>query len=426
MTQFENSMCSYRKYLLLPLLLITQFTWSQELTLDSAYAMARNNYPLIRQRELIRQTAALSVENLSKGYLPQLSVSGQGTYQSDVTKVEIPVPGLKVNPLSKDQYKLVADVSQLLYDGGAISAQQELQKLNAVSEDQKLEVELYKLRDRVNQLYLGILLLDQQISQAALLRSDLSNGLRKVEAQVINGVALRSALSSIKADSLKTEQKITELAAARKSLVDILSLFTGRELPQGVKLAEPLAATAGKNITRPELDLFHTQQSILRKQRELLKSRNLPKALAFAQGGYGRPGLNMLKNEFDWFYILGLRLNWTLSGLYTYRNDKKLLEIGQRTIALQEETFLLNTNSQLLQQESEIAKYEQLIASDLEIIELRKNVKDAALAQLSNGVITSADYLREVNAEDQARTTMIVHRLQLLNAKINYQTITGK
>lgn len=415
-----------KKLLLIILILLPPLLKAQPLTLDSAYQLARKNYPLIRQRELIKQTSDLTVENLNKGYLPQIAVNGQGTYQSEVTRINIPLPGISVDPLSKDQYKITADVNQLVYDAGTIKEQKNIQQLNSVTEEQKLEVELYKLRERINQLYLGILLTDEQTEQAKLVKADLLNGIAKLQAQVENGTAFRSGLNSLKAEALKADQRIIELTSNRESLVNILSVFIGVQLPKDVALVKPVATSVSSDIARPELQLYTLQQSLVDHQDKLLKAKNRPKASAFVQGGYGRPGLNMLKNEFDWFYITGVRLNWSLSGLYTYKNDKQLININKRTIELQKETFLLNTNSQLVQQQAEINKYEQLIATDQQIIELRKSVKDAALAQLENGVITSGDYLREVNAEDQARLTLITHQLQLLQAKINYQTITGK
>ena len=398
----------------------------QALTLDSAYRLARNNYPLIKQRELLKQTADITIDNINKGYLPQISFNGQATYQSDVTKIDIPIPGLAINPLSKDQYRVTADVNQLLYDGGALREQKNVQQLNAVTEEQKLEVELYKLRDRINNLFMGILLTDEQIIQAQIMKADLENGIKKVEAQVENGTAFRSNLNSLKAESLKADQRIIELVSNRESLINILSVFVGKELPKDIVFEKPFSPGINNEIARPELELFTAQEKLIDHQNKLLKAKNLPRASAFLQSGYGRPGLNMLKNQFDLFYITGLRFNWSLNGLYTFKNDKQLINISKRNIEIQKETFLLNTNSLLVQQRSEIKKYEQLISTDNQIIDLRKSVKEAALAQLDNGVITSSDYLREVNAEDQSRLTLITHRLQLLQEKLNYQNITGK
>jgi outer membrane protein TolC len=400
----------------------------ESLSLQKAYEQAQKNYPLIKQKDLIKQTEAINVNNLSKGYLPQFTVSGQATYQSEVTEVKVPVPGVTISPLNKDQYKLLADVNQLVYDGGLIKQQKNIQLLNTEVEEQKIETELYKLRETINKLYLGILFLDEQLMQVDLVKKDIETGIKKVEAQVKNGVAFKSNLNVLKAELLKTLQRAIELNATRKGLVETLGLFMNEALPGNIKFEKPFmdSLLITTEIRRPELQLFSSQDKLIGSQLKLIQSKNLPKAGLFLQGGYGRPGLNFLKNEFSFFYTTGVRLSWSLGGLYTSKKEKELVEVNRKTVQVQKETFLLNTNTALKQQQAEIDKLQQLVAADNEIIELRISVKDAAKAQLENGVMTANDYLREVNAEDQARQTLITHQLQLLQAQINYQTIAGK
>jgi outer membrane protein TolC len=342
--------------------------------------------------------------------------------------VKIPFPGVSIEPLSKDQYKVVADVNQMIYDGGLLKQQTAFQKMNAEVEEQKIEVELYKLTDRINQLYLGILFIDEQLKQTELVKKDLQTGLKKIEAQVNGGVAFKSNLLLLRAELLKADQRIIELQSARTGLLDVLSLFTGEAYSAATVLQQPSISVfaAEQTIARPELNLFQKQKALLGEQQNLIKARNLPKTSFFFQGGYGRPGLNFLENKFATYYITGIRFNWAFGGLYTAKKEKELIGINQQIVAVQEDVFLLNTNTQLKQQQAEIDKINQLISKDREIIELRIKVKEAANAQLENNVITANDYLREVNAEDQARQMLIVHQLQLLQAQINYQTIKGK
>ncbi len=405
-----------KKHFLLAVLLLPAVLFAQSLqkiTLTEAIELSQKNYPAVKQKDLVKQTAAISVENLQKGFLPQFSLSGQATYQSDVTKVPFSLPGLTIESPSKDQYKLVADVSQLIYDGGMTKEQKALQQLNATVEDQKVEVELYKLKERINQLYLSILYLDEQLKQVDLVKTDIQIGIKRVEAQVQNGVAFKSNLNMLKAELLKTEQRAIEVKSSKKGLLDALSLFIGRELAAQVQLEKPVSAGIVANeIARPELKLYSEQQKFIGQQEKLITAKNLPRASLFAQGGYGRPGLNMLLNEFDFFYIGGLRLNWSLGGLYTKKKEKEQVTINKKMVEVQKETFLLNTSSQLKQQQAEIDKLQQLLVSDYEIISLRKSVTEAAKAQLENGVITANDFLKEVNAEDQARQTLITHQVQ--------------
>jgi hypothetical protein len=207
----------------------------------------------------------------------------------------------------------------------------------------------------------------------------------------------------------------------------VLALFINRPLSVRVQLEQPVpvATLVKENIARPELRLFSYQDSLFKVQNQLISARNRPRTSLFVQGGYGRPGLNMLKNEFDAFYIAGVRLNWGLGGLYTTKKERQLLEVNQSIVNVQKDMFLLNTNTALQQQQAELDKLQQLIQTDQQIISIRTQVKEAANAQLTNGVITANDFLREVNAEDQARLSMITHQLQLLQAQINYRTISG-
>jgi outer membrane protein TolC len=374
----------------------------------------------------VRQTATLTIENISKGYLPQLNISGQATYQSEVTSVPVKIPGFEIEEPSKDQYKITAELSQLLYDGGATAAQKNVQSVNALVEEQRAEVDLYKVKDRINQLYLGILLLDEQLKQVDLVKKDIQLGIKRVEAQVQNGTAFRSNQLTLEAELLKSDQRAIELKASRKGLIDVLSLFINQQLPESTKLEMPVSdVSIASSINRPELKMFEYQDSLYEVQRDVVSAKNRPKTSVFVQGGYGKPGLNLLKNEFDLFYIAGLRLNWSLGSLYTSKKEKEILSVNQKMVGVQKDLFLLNTNTQLKQQEAELKKLENLIDADQRIIDIRRQVKEAANAQLANGVITSNDYLREVNAEDQARNSLITHQVQLLQAKINYQTIAG-
>jgi len=411
--------------LILPAMLNAQ---TQSLSLQKAYELAEQNYPLIKQRELIKQTSEYSEENLGKNFLPQINISGQATYQSAVTQVKLPAPGIFIEPLSKDQYRILGDVNQLIYDGGAIKQQKGIQHLSDEVEQQKIEVELYKLKERINQIFLGVLFLDEQLKQVDLVKSDLNNGITRVEAQVNNGVALKSNLNVLKAESLKADQRAIEIRSSRKGYIDVLSFFINQTLPENIKLEKPVVAGSvlTSDIQRPELKLYSTQEKLLGGQYNMISSRNKPKASLFFQGGYGRPSLNLFTNDFDFFYTTGLRLNWSIGGFYTEKREKKIIELNQKSIDIQKEVFLFNTNAQLKQQQSEFDKLQKLIATDNDIIDLRIKVKDAAKAQLENGVITANDYLREVNAEDLARQNLITHQIQLLQAQINYQTISGK
>jgi outer membrane protein TolC len=313
-----------------------------------------------------------------------------------------------------------------VYDGGVTKQQKAYQELNASVQNQEVEVELLKLKDRINQVYLGILFIDAQIQQVELIKADLQTGLKRVNAQLTNGTAFRSNVNTITAEIIKIDQRKIELQATRNSLLQTLSLFINQPLDSSTVLKRPVVqSTVGDAINRPEVTLFSNQSTLLGQQNKLIRSRNLPKTSLFVQGGYGRPGLNLLQNKFDLFYIGGIRFNWSLAGLYTVKNDRQIVKLNQEMVNVKRDVFLLNTRADISNQRNEIAKQQLLISSDQQIIQLRRSISESARAQLQNGVITASDYLREVNAEDQARQSLISHELQLLQAQIGLSMLTG-
>ena len=396
---------------------------TNSISLDSCYLLAKRNYPLVKQYELIEKTKDYSLENIAKGYLPQININGQATYQSDITQLPKIIPGVPV--LTKDQYRLYAEADQPIYDGGIIKEQKKLQEANSIVDKQKLEVELYKLEDRINQLFFGILLIDEQLKQNALTKDDIQLGLDKVNAQIANGTALRSNADVLKAELLKANQQTVELNSNRKAFTDMLSLFIKKPLDENTVFIKPPDIILSPEIKRPELLMYDYQYKVFDAQNNLLTAQNRPKLSFFVQGGLGKPAFNILSNNFDPFYIGGLKLNIPLSGFYTIKNDRALLNINKENIDVQKETFLFNTHIALKQQNADIVKLQTFLKTDDEIIPLRTNVKKAALAQLENGVINSSDYLREVNAEDNARQNKILHEIQLLLAQYNERNTIG-
>lgn len=400
---------------------------SISLTIAEVYELARNNYPLIRQRDLIAKTKEYTVANAAKGYLPVFSVNGQATYQSSVTNFPftIPIPGFKLPVYSKDQYKVYGEIDQLIYDGGAIKNQQHTAETNEIIQQQNLEVELYALYDRVNQLFFGALLVNEQLKQNDLLKADIQNGIDKTKALVANGMAYRSSVDELAAQLMQTEQLRIELVAAKKAYLDMLGLFIHQNLDENAQLQKPTTPLFNEQVNRPELLLYEYQKKSYDLQEALLKVQLRPKFNLFVQGGYGRPGLNVLSNNFAGYYIGGLRLNWNFGSWYTLKNQRLILGIGRKSLDIQKETFLFNTYITQKQQNTDIEKYFTLVKTDDAIIALRASVKKAAAAQLENGVLSAHDYISQVYAEDQARQNRILHEVQLLQAEFSYQNTTG-
>ncbi len=410
---------------LLAIVFVSKAQNADQLTLADCHKLAEQNYPLIKQRELIAKTAEYTIANIQKGYLPQLSVNGQATYQSEVTAIPIRIIGVKIPILSRDQYKLYGELDQVVYDGGEISGQKQLQKANEATNQQQLQAELYQLKDRVNQLFFGILLIDEQLKQNDLVIADLQLGQNKIQASIKNGTAFRSNGDVIAAEVLQTKQHSVELLASHKAYMDMLGLFIGKTVADNTVLVKPQPVNISTEINRPELAVYDQQGKSLDVQNKLLTASSRPKFSAFFQGGMGRPGLDLFDNSLAPYYIAGLRLSWSPSVFYTIKKQRALIGINRQDLDVQKETFLFNTNLTVKQQNADIGKYQQLLSSDNEIIDLRTRVKTTAMAQLENGVITSNDFLTEVNDENQARQNKILHEIQLLMSQYNQQTTTG-
>lgn len=408
------------KCILIFLILLNSTVKAQEtLTLQKCYELAKTNYPLIKRNDLIAKTKEFNIENASKAWLPQINITAQATYQSAVTALPIKLPNLSVEPLSKDQYKVVADISQNIYDGGMTHQQKKMAEIQSQVELQKTEVETNLLEERINQIYFGILQSNEQIKILEFSKNDIKNGLKKAEAQLKNGIIYRSNVDVLKAQLVTLEQKQIELQSVKKSFVEMLSIFIHQKIDENTLLQKPEKLLLPDQNNRAELKLYDLQKQVLETQKSLLNSKNLPKLGAFLQGGYGKPGLNMLKNEFDFFYIGGIRLNIPISGFYTQKNDLALLETQQQDLDIQKENFLFNQQFQTLQNNNDLQKIQKLIDKDNELVTLRESIKKASLSQLENGVITTSDYLREINAEETAKTQKVLHEMQFLLTQYN-------
>ena len=402
-------------------------------TLDDCYRFAQDNFPMVRQRGLIRDANALNINSLKNNYLPQIEFTAQATYQSDVTAFPISLPNVTVTPLSKDQYKAALDIKQIIWDGGAIKMQERVLNSTTEVENQKVEVEIAKLKERINQLYFNVLQIDENEKLIALLKSDLAGRIKKMEGAVANGIALKMNLQTLQAEDLKTDQRIIELKSARSASVQMLALLTNKAFDDKTFFEKPTPQyndpnVLGLQINRPELTLFDLQKKQIDETVKVSALKSFPRIFAFATVGYGRPGLNFLKNSFEPYGIGGLMMKWNLANFYskTFKNDLEIMKNNTQLIDIQKDIFLLNTNVVAKQQSTELSKFEKLLEKDRQILALREKIKQTASVQLENGVMTANDYLIELNAENQARQNLVLHELQLLNAHINLKTTLGK
>ncbi|MCB0430109.1 MAG: TolC family protein [Flavobacteriales bacterium] len=399
----------------------------ESLTLESCLKLARENYPLIRQHDLIEKSKEYSLSNATAAYLPQINIAGQATHQSDVTQVEVPIPNVEIPSVSKDQYKVYAEIYQPVSELTTMKWNKKNEEAASAVDAQKLEVDLYQINERVQQLYFGMLLINAQLKQIELLQNDLSSTLTRMQSLVANEVAIQADADAVKVAILQADQRKVDLEANRRAYADMLSRFTGQQVPADAKLQLPAGLTpSGQDIHRPETELFERQKQRLDIQSKLVTARTLPRIGLFFQGGIGQPSpLNMLSPDLATYYIGGVRLQWPVSAFYTAGRQKKIIAINQQMIDTQRDVFLFNTQLQASKQNEEMTRLQGLLSRDKEIVVLRGNIKSAAKAKLENGTITVNDYLTEVNAENRAQQDQMLHEVQLRMAQYQYQNTLG-
>lgn len=402
--------------MLLPLL-------AQGQTLEECQQAAERNYPLISQYGLIEKTTDLTVSNLSKGWLPQVTASAQATYQSDVVawpdqmQTIYQQMGLDMKGLKKDQYKVGIDVQQMVFDGGAISSQRDIAREQGRVQEAQTEVTMYQVRRRVNEMYFGLLMLDEQIALNNDLQSLLAANEQKLGSMWKRGTASESDYQAVKAERLNVMQQATTLDAQRRAVMRMLSAFCGMEVNHVEKPA--LIALPSQDVAqRPELKAIDAQLSLANAQERLLNSALMPKLSLFATGFYGYPGYNMfddmMSHDWSWNGIVGARLSWNLGAFYTHRNDKAKIRLQRDMAETNREVFLFNNRLELIQQNENIEQYRRLMNDDEEIIALRSSVRKAAESKLAHGIIDVNDLVKEINAENAARVQQSMHEIKLL------------
>lgn len=394
-------------------------------TLDECQQAAEKNYPLIQQYGLIEKTTRLTIVNIQKGWLPQVSAQAQATYQSDVTawpnemKTMMSGMGIDMQGLTKDQYRVGIDVQQTIYDGGVIGSQKRIAREQGKVQTAQNEVNIYHVRKRVNEMYFGLLLIDEQIKLNNDLQTMLAGNENKLESMTKRGTAAESDLQSVKAERLNAVQKATELASQKQMLQRMLSTFCGMEVTE---VRKPQVKAGGGGVMaenrRPELKALDAQLSVLNAQEKALNAALMPKVGVFAQGFYGYPGMNMfedmMRHKWSWNGIIGARITWNIGALYTRKNDKAKLQLQRNMTENSREVFLFNNYLDQIQQNEDIVRYQKLMAQDGEIISLRQAVRKAAESKLAHGIIDVNDLVREINQENAACVQQSVHEIEML------------
>jgi outer membrane protein TolC len=398
-------------------------------TLEECQHAAEQNYPLIRQYDLIHKTTELTVANILKGWLPQVSASAQATYQSDVVSFPDQMRdvykqmGLDMKGLRKDQYRIGIDINQTIYDGGTISNQKQIALRQGNVQSAQNEISMYNIRKRVNEMYFGLLLMEEQIKLNQDLQQFYDESERKLTSMVKNGTAAESDLNNIRAERLNVLQQYTDLTASRNTLKRIISEFCGIDvnnpsMPSADEASGVSVISIGNDRQRPEHRLFDAQLNLTMAQEKALNSALMPRIGVFAQGFYGYPGYNMFEDMINrnWRLngMVGARMTWNIGALYTRKKDKLKLQLQRDLIENNREVFIFNNRIEQLQQQENMRRYQALMNRDEEIINLRMSVRKAAESKLSHGIIDVQDLIREINAENAARIQKSMHEISFL------------
>lgn len=420
-----------KKHFLLLFSLISSIAFSQSgdtLTLDFCQKKALENYPVLKQKELLNTASTITTDNYTKAFLPQLTLNGQATYQSETTEIPINIPGMEIPSLYKDMYKTTMDITQLVYDGGLVKAEKKFEAATLQSELQSVETELYKLKAKVNTVFFAILTLQEKKKLLKLLKQDVQNKLAKVQSGVKNGTLIESTALVLKAEIIKIDQQITEIDYSITSGYRMLGDYLNITISDSAKLKIPdiMVSSTDYENTCPEVKAFELQKQKLDISKSLLNCKLMPRVAAFGQLGYGRPGLNMLSNSFDAFYLVGAKVSWTLWDWNDTKNEKKLIDLQKQVVDTKKETFNQGVKILLEKSITDMAKFENLIVTDDSIISIRERIVKTAESQLENGIITATEYLTELNNLSQSKENLESHKIELIEAKVDYLTLKGK
>ncbi len=401
----------------------------QVLILDSCQLWAKDNYPVIKQMNLIEQSKEYSISNANAFYFPQVVFTGKATLQNEVPSINssiLPFPVDFSYSVRKDQYQIALTVEQLLFQGiQPLKNQKNIAIANAQIQNEQVTTTLYAIRQQINQIYLGVLLIDKQLEQLEITKNTLLASVEKLQSMYKNEMASMTDLDLLQAEIIQLDQQGIQMKSMKINYLHALSTFIQKPLREETILEVPTVEMPAENTEnqRPELALYEAQSRIFDFHKKNINIANSPRLSLYLQGGFGAPGFNYFSNDFMPMGVVGLKLQWNISGFFTAKNDKRLLDIQKETVAIQKATFLLNNDLEKQKYQDEITKIQQLIESDTKMIDLRRNVRQSAETKLQQGMLSTIDYIKFTNDERLAFQNKILHEMQLLIAIYNLKHI---
>lgn len=415
------------KLLFVALLFPVHLLMAQEaVTLEQCQNWARVNHPTLKQLDLYQQILDLKNENNATSYLPQINLNGQATYQSAVTKIGISLPNMKIPTVDKDQYKFYLDLKQTIWDGGLSKAKELINNAENAGNLQQTEVDLYQVKEKVNQFFFTSFLIQENLKILEKKTETLNERKKILESAVNNGMVLSADLDQLLAELIKTEQTVIELKSNKETVLYALSILTGKTTEQFASLVLPVEpGDLNMPLKRPEMELFSKQNELLIANSEIIQKQRNPKLFGFGQAGYGKPGLNMLNNNFDTYYLVGLGFSWNVLDWKTTSRQKQIIKLQQDMVQTKQDAFVRNIDLATDQQNKQINQIGELLKTDQQLITVRERITKTSASKLENGTITTADYIQDLNAETTARLMLETHKIQLKEAWIKLANIRG-
>jgi len=387
---------------------------------------AAMNFPLANQKEKYRQISELQQQNMQSNYLPMLNFNAKATYQSEVVSFKVNVPGMDLPAMPHEQYSANVEIKQLIYDGGNIKAAQKVNEQSASINIQKVEVDIYNIKEQINQLYFNCLLLQENAGILKLTHETIIEQRKMLSASVNQGIVLESELDNLNAEILRLEQQIIEINSAKTQVIKALEILSCFTIDENSELMPPQTESDNNaTLLRPEHQLFMNQSQLLDASINLTQKKRMPTLAAFANAGYGKPGYDFFNDNVHGFYMVGAQFQWNIWDWKQTSREKQQLSLQKLLIEDNKNAFDKNLNIALSEAELRKQKLEQLIVKDKSIIELQSRISNRSAEQMKNGTKTSADYLRDLNAEKQARINLESREIQLIQSQIDELMIKG-
>lgn len=406
---------------------VPSLVWAQDtITLEQCITLARANYPLIKQHELLSKSEEYNLSNANKGYMPQVIVTGIGGYILQGLP-SLALPGQPASEPEKTQAIALVQLNQTIWDGGATKSMREITKASTEVEKAQVDVQLYQVQDRVIQIYFGLLLVDEQLRILDISEKNLKLNRDKLRLSNENGLGYRVEVDEVEAELLKIDQRRIDYTYTRAAYLDMLSHFVGKPLPSGVMLVRPSvddAVLTGVN-NRPEMIWYNSRTRLADTQAAMDKVSLMPKVGLLGAGVFISPGMSFATSTITNLALVGLSVSWNTNGLYRNSNNKQLHQLQRTRVETEQKTFEFNQSLELKQYGADVARQKAILRNDDKIVELKKRIQESQQLKFDNGLCSAADLISAINNEQDARSSQRLHEIQLLKSLYAYKITLG-